>query len=94
MGRVLSEAGRKRQLRALSARHKEICRRLTLGEKHQDIAEDLGVSRETISIVHGSSLGQAYMQRLQGDIRSDEGALVLPRPSRRVSPRPGPREHR
>ena len=60
MGRNTSEQGRKYQLLQLNERHKEIARRLFLGEKPKQIADDLLVSSELVSIVRGSSLGQAY----------------------------------
>ena len=56
---------RKYMLKFLSDRHKEICRRLVLGEKHKDIAADLGITRELVSIVKGSDVGQDYLQELE-----------------------------
>ena len=67
MGRHLSPEGRKRQLRGLSPRHKEVCRKLALGEKPKDIAADLKISRELISIVRGSVLAQEFMSTLEAD---------------------------
>jgi DNA-binding CsgD family transcriptional regulator len=64
MGR-LPTTGRRYQLSALSDMHKEIARRLVLGEKRYEIAKALGVSRETISIVKGSSIAQDYMRTLE-----------------------------
>ena len=73
MGRHQSEKGRKRQLLALTDRHREICRRLLMGQTHGAIADDLCVSRELVSIVKGSAVAQTYMDTLQ----ADRDALVV-----------------
>lgn len=45
-----------RAIRALNARHREIMRRIALGERNKDIAEDLGMSQVSISIIVNSPL--------------------------------------
>lgn len=64
MGRNMTP-GRQYQLKALTDRHKEICRRLFLGEKIKDIAADLGVTREMVSIVRGSQVAKDHIRRLE-----------------------------
>ena len=50
------------ELRRLNARHREIMRRVALGERNCDIAADLEMSQVTISIIVNSPLFQQELQ--------------------------------
>jgi hypothetical protein len=65
VGRVPS--GQSYQIKHLNERHQEIARRVVLGEKPADIAADLGISRELVSVVKGSELGAAYIRELEAE---------------------------
>jgi len=64
MGRIPT-CGRRKQLKRLTERHREICRRTVLGEIPSKIARDLGVSKSLISLVRGSAVCQEYIQNLE-----------------------------
>ena len=49
----------------LQARHREMLRRLALGQSRQSIADDLGISTATITYTQHSALGQAQLALLQ-----------------------------
>ncbi len=65
MGKI--PTGQKYQIKHLNERHREIARRVVLGERSSDIADSLGVSRELVSIVKGSDLGRAYIGELEAE---------------------------
>jgi FixJ family two-component response regulator len=65
VGRIPS--GQSYQIKHLNERHQEIARRIVLGEKPTDIAADLGVSRELVSVVKGSELGASYIGELEAE---------------------------
>ena len=52
---------RKYQIQTVWAQHKEIARRLVLGEKHVDIARDMGITPAMVSYTANSHLVQQEM---------------------------------
>jgi len=56
---------RKFELGHLYAVHKEILRRLVLGQKPKDIAEALGVTRTVVTYTQNSELGRQHMRTLE-----------------------------
>lgn len=54
------------EIQFLQQRHREILRRLVLGESHQDIAADLGVSRTMVTYTQNSQLGREQLEKLAG----------------------------
>ena len=55
---------RKYQIQTVWAQHNEIARRLVLGEKHVDIARDMGITTAMVSYTANSHLVQQEMARL------------------------------
>lgn len=53
------------EIQHLQERHKEILRRLTLGESHKDIAESLGITRAVVTYTQNSELGRQKLDELQ-----------------------------
>lgn len=49
----------------LQARHREMLRRLAVGQDRQSIAKDLGISTATVTYTQHSALGQAQLALLQ-----------------------------
>jgi len=52
------------EIQHLQARHREILRRLVLGEAHQDIASDLGITRAVVTYTQNSQLGREQLEAL------------------------------
>ncbi len=52
------------QPQQLNSRHHEILRRAALGQKQREIAEDMGLSRVTITAVVNSELGRVKIQEI------------------------------
>jgi hypothetical protein len=61
-----SENGPQYQIQELNARHHAILQYLALGLKNVDIAEKLGISAQSVSIVRNSQLGRAKLGELVG----------------------------
>lgn len=60
--------GRKYQIKELWAIHHEIIRRLLLGQKSKEIAEDLKISPVLVSYTKNSALGKRHLELMQGAI--------------------------
>ena len=54
------------EIQHLQERHKEILRRLTLGESHKSIAQELGITRAVVTYTQNSELGREKLDELQG----------------------------
>lgn len=83
VGDIRQKVGRPRNLPAFSRlkrsgweptklqdHHKEILRRLSLGQRAKEIAHILDVTEVTISIIRNSDIGQGYLNQLHGGMES------------------------
>ena len=59
---------RKYQIKELWEIHHEIIRRLLLGQKAKDIAQELGVTITVVSYTKNSALGRRHMELLRGAV--------------------------
>lgn len=64
LGRLPSNT-RKYQIKSLQERHKEVLRRLSLGQAPKTIAGDLGVTTSVVHYVKNSTLGKCELSLLQ-----------------------------
>lgn len=76
MGRnPTGQSQRKYQIEQLWDIHKEICRRIALGQKNVDIAKELGVTEVMVSYTRNSTLGIQQRELLHA--REDERVVSL-----------------
>ena len=61
---ALPKNNRSYEIQRLQARHREILRRLALGEAPQDIAADLGITRHVVTYTQNSQLGREQLEEL------------------------------
>lgn len=66
MGRPASKTKNKYNIKQIWSIHREILRRHSVGQKPKQIAQDLGVSTQTISNLVNSDLGSAALEALNG----------------------------
>lgn len=79
-----SDDGPKYQVQQLSARHQTILQMIALGLKNVDIAEKLGISPQSVSIVRNSQLGRAKLTELVG--RTEENLVDLEKRFKMLGP--------
>lgn len=70
-----SEAGPQYQIQQLSARHQSILQMIAIGMKNVDIAERLGITAQSVSIVRNSQLGREKLNSLVQ--RTDDNVVDL-----------------
>lgn len=70
-----SEAGPQYQIQQLSARHQSILQMIAIGMKNVDIAERLGITAQSVSIVRNSQLGREKLNNLVQ--RTDDNVVDL-----------------
>lgn len=75
MGR-LRTGNRKYQMKALKPLHRQILVRLCWCKRPKDVAQELGVCRQTVSNVRNSTIGIAETNRLNQEI--EDLMLVMP----------------
>ncbi|MFQ6609135.1 MAG: hypothetical protein ACE5EE_11505 [Fidelibacterota bacterium] len=65
MGRLPSN-NRRYEIEELQERHREILRRLALGQSAQEIARDLGITTAVVSYTKNSAIGRRELSIIQG----------------------------
>lgn len=87
MGRIpeeMSQSVQNLQLGYIRPYHREIARRLVLGQKQSDICRDLGLSASRISIIVNSPLFKIEVCKLENE--RDKGVVDVQRTLQEVSP--------
>ena len=75
---------RKQEVKNLWASHREMLRRVAVGQPVKEIAEEMKVSPTTVSNVKNSHLGRTHFERIQE--RIDEGAIKVAQEIKRLAP--------
>lgn len=57
-----------RSIQRMSARHREIMRRVALGERHKDIAQDMGMTVQTVHVIVRSPLFQQELHTMMKEM--------------------------
>jgi len=83
-GRRVPFGTKKYDLKSVSSRQHEILRMVTLGMTNKQVAERLGCSPQTVSIVRNSSLGRLQLEIFKQ--RADEDTLEVSHKLRSLAP--------
>ena len=81
----LPSGNRKYQIKELWDRHHEINRRILLGQKNKEIAEDLNISEATVSYTKNSKLAQDELNVLKA--ARDASSVDVARQIKEIAPR-------